>query len=123
MSHLTQQTARTFDLHGVRFTSFAGTAAGAHELAAWRADFPAQTPGQPHTMSAEEVLLVLSGELHLEVGDDAFTVGAGEAALVPAGAALRVSTGAHAASAWVTTRLGMRATMAAGDELAPPWAQ
>ncbi|GEE00887.1 hypothetical protein nbrc107696_13330 [Gordonia spumicola] len=125
MPHLTARSARTFDVHGVRFTSFASSASGSHDLAAWRADFPPHTIGRSHTMSRDEILHVLLGPLEIAVDDDEFTAVDGDAVLVPAGSAFRVSnTADHAAQAWVTTTVGMTATMLdAGETLAPPWAQ
>jgi len=123
MPHLTSTTARTFDVHGVRFTSYASSASGAREVCAWRADFPAHTPGHHHRPSHEEVLLVLSGSLEVEVDDERFTAVPGDAVIVPAGARFRVSTGGEPAQAWVTTSVGMRATVeSSGEVLTPPWA-
>lgn len=125
MNHLVAHRARTFQIHGVDFHSFAASHTGSRSLAAWRADFAPRTPGQPHSMSEEEVLYVLEGRLDVEVDDDAFTACAGDAVLVPAGATFRVSNNEDStARAWVTTVPGMRATMAEGGEvLSPPWAQ
>jgi len=124
MPHLTTTSARTFHLHGVTFTSFSASASGAAQLGAWRADFAPRTAGQPHRMSCEEVLLVLSGSLDIEIDDERFTAQTGDAVLVPVGARFRAgNSGADPARAWVTTRLGMRATMDdSGETLTPPWA-
>lgn len=125
MSHLPRQDATTFQVHDVTFRSFARSGSGAHRLGAWEAEFAPDTPGRPHRMTEEEVLLVLEGTLDVEVADETFTVPAGDAVLVPAGALFRVSnTAPSPARAWVTTSLGMSATMEAdGQQLSPPWAQ
>ena len=125
MPHLTTTSARSFQLHGVTFTSFAASASGAAQLGAWRADFGPRTSGQPHRMSCEEVLFVLDGSLDIEIDDERFTAQPGDAVLVPAGARFRVSNhGAGPARAWVTTQLGMSATMdGSGETLTPPWAE
>ncbi|MDG3008980.1 cupin domain-containing protein [Rhodococcus sp. D2-41] len=125
MAHLTDEKARAFEMHGVTFTSFAAGATGARTLAAWRADFAPDTPGQAHTMAKEEVLYVLSGVLDIEIDDERFTAEAGDCAIVPAGAVLRVTNSTpEPAGAWVTSLIGMTASMqAGGDRIAPPWAQ
>lgn len=124
MTHITEQDTRSFDTHGVTFTSFVSSATGAASLGAWRADFAPQTPGLAHSMDEEEVLHVLSGRLDIEIDDDAFVVGQGETVFVPAGARFRVSNAtAASARAWVVTRLGMTATMEGGETLCPPWAR
>ena len=75
-------------------------------------------------MTEEEVLHVLEGELDNEIAEQAFTAGAGDAVLVPAGAQFRVSNSSDLpARAWVVTTLGMNAEMLSGEALSPPWAQ
>lgn len=125
MTHLTAGTARTFAMHGVTFTSFAAGASGATSLAAWRADFAPGTPGRTHTMDREEILYIVDGALAVEIDDERFTARPGDAVLVPAGAAFRISNdGDEKARAWVTTTLGMTARMdGSGDRITPPWAQ
>ncbi|MFT3886651.1 MAG: cupin domain-containing protein [Arachnia sp.] len=125
MPHLTDSDVRTFQLHGVTFSSYSSSATGATRIGAWRADFSPRTPGQAHTMSEEEVLYVLAGHLAVEVAEDSFVAEPGDAVLVPAGARFRVSNDTdQPAQAWVTTSIGMTAAMCAGgDRLAPPWAQ
>ena len=121
------------DMHGVRFNSYAAPSRGtAGELCAWRVDVPPGSDGVPHTVSQEEVILVLSGTLHITITDrpadpgdrtDATEGQAGDVFVVPAGATLRVGTpDSEAASAWVTTRAGLKATLADGSTVAPPWA-
>jgi quercetin dioxygenase-like cupin family protein len=124
-NHLSPVDARVFHLHGVTFSSFASTANGARSIAAWQAEFAPRTPGRPHTMTEEEVLHVLTGALEMQVDDDRFTAVSGDAVLVPAGAVLTVGNAAdEVARAWVTSVVGMKATMLEdGAQLAPPWAQ
>ena len=123
--HLSPAHARVLHLHGVTFSSFASTASGARTIAAWQAEFAPQTPGRPHTMTEEEVLRVLTGALDVEVDGDRFTAAPGDAVLVPAGSVLTVGNSTdEVAHAWVTSVVGMKATMLEGGApLAPPWAQ
>lgn len=125
MPLLSSTTAREFNVHGVVFESFACTASGAAQLGAWCAAFAPRTFGRPHRMSAEEVLLVLDGRLSIDIDGDRFDAAAGDAVLVPAGSVFTVDneTG-RPARAWVTTSLGMTATMESdGTRFTPPWAQ
>lgn len=125
MLHLTPDTNTPIDLHGVTFTPFARSSSGATSLAAWTADFAPHAEGQAHTMSEEEIFYVTAGELEVEVGPDCATVRAGEAVVVPSDTPFRVTNSVDApARAWVTTTIGMTATMLDdGSHLAPPWAQ
>lgn len=109
-------------LHGATFHSFAAPASGSRELCAWRLEVAAGTPGQAHHVSQEEVLLLLSGRLTVTVDDVPGTLSSGEAVLVPAGSSVRVDNDfAEPATAWVTTRVGLRATLADGSTISPPW--
>jgi quercetin dioxygenase-like cupin family protein len=53
------------ELHGSVFASYAAPASGSRELCAWRLEVPAGAAGVAHTVSREEVLLVLSGSLRV----------------------------------------------------------
>ncbi|WP_088319624.1 cupin domain-containing protein [Kineosporia sp. R_H_3] len=113
----------TFEIHGSTFVSYARTGRGSSQLCAWRLEVPPGTTGVPHRPDREEVLLVLSGELHATVDGTPATLGPGEVLLVPAGALLSVDAGPDGATAWVTTTPGLSAVTADGTRLRPPWAQ
>lgn len=117
-----EQDAVQHQLHGATFHSFVAPASGSSELCAWRLDVAAGTTGMPHRVSREEVLLVLAGELTATIDDAGTVVRAGEVAFVPAGARFSVDNVSGApATAWVTTTVGLEATMADGSTISPPW--
>jgi quercetin dioxygenase-like cupin family protein len=118
------------DLHGARFTSYAAPSRGSQELCAWRLDVPPGTPGQPHTVTREEVVFVLSGTLHVSLSPGPAGIDAaqaepsrpGDAVVIPRGSTLRVANlGTEPASAWVTTSAGLEAVLPDGTRLTPPW--
>lgn len=114
--------ANEFEVHGSRFSSFLCTARGASSLCAWRLDVGAGVVGVAHRPDHEEVILVLSGELDVTLDGTRETVGSGAVVHVPAGSELQVDGGPEGATAWVTTTLGLTATI--GEEtMTPPWAQ
>ena len=125
MPHLTSESAHSYQLQGITFHSFVASQVGARQLAAWKADFPPNTPGAAHTMTEEEILHVLTGILDVEVDDERFVAHAGDAILVPAGTRFRISNSTPEPSqAWVTTSLGMTAIMHGSEQqVVPPWAQ
>lgn len=110
-------------LHGATFHSYAAPVSGSKELCAWRLEIAAGTAGQPHRVSQEEVLVMLSGRLTVTLEDASpAPLGVGDAVLVPAGALLRVDNdSAGPATAWVTTRVGLSATLPDGSTISPPW--
>ncbi|MET8474540.1 cupin domain-containing protein [Streptomyces sp. NPDC006422] len=112
------------ELHGARFVSYASSATGSKELAAWRSEIPAGMKGPAHTISREEVLHVLGGTLVLSLDGTPHTLTAGDTAIAHAGTTLGVENPTdEPASMWVTAPIGLEAELADGTRIAPPWAR
>ena len=110
------------EMHGTRFTSYAAPARGSQELCAWRIDVPPGSTGVAHTITREEIVFVLSGAMELTLDEAARTVPAGDVAVLPAGATVRVdNVSDEPVSAWVTTSVGLEAQLADGSRIVPPW--
>jgi mannose-6-phosphate isomerase-like protein (cupin superfamily) len=123
MPFVTANEAVVHDMHGVRFVSYAAPAFGSKELCAWRGEVPGGSGGQAHTVSCEEVFLVLSGSLRLTIDGDARLLNEGDVAIAPAGSTLVVANPTkEPAGMWVTTSIGLTATMPDGARISPPWA-
>ncbi len=123
MPFIRSSEALVHEIHGVRFTSYVRPATGSRDLAAWRGEIPAGTVGPAHVISHEEAFYVLSGRLRFTIDGDVAELGAGDAAVAPAGAALAVAnTTDEPAHMWVTTRVGLSAELADGSIITPPWA-
>ncbi|MFG1927943.1 cupin domain-containing protein [Cryptosporangium sp. NPDC048952] len=115
--------AEQYEVHGSRFTSYVRPATGSAQLCAWRLDVPAGTTGVPHRPSREEVLAVLAGSARVTLDGSQFAAAAGDVILVPAGAEFQVDVvGDEPLRAWVTTTVGLTATLADGTTMTPPWA-
>jgi uncharacterized RmlC-like cupin family protein len=119
------------DTHGSRFASYAAPSRGSKELCAWRLEVPAGSHGTAHSVSREEILLILTGTMHVTLGDGSAAIAdtagepsrAGDVIVVPPGSSLRIdNAGDEPASAWVTTSAGLEATLPDGSTLVPPWA-
>jgi quercetin dioxygenase-like cupin family protein len=109
-------------LHGSTFHSYAAPATGSRELCAWRLEVPPGTVGAPHRVSREEVFLILGGRLTVTLDGVTGDLTPGDVLLVPAGAELRADNLSDGVvTAWVTTSVGLRATMADGSAISPPW--
>jgi quercetin dioxygenase-like cupin family protein len=109
-------------LHGSTFHSYAAPATGSRELCAWRLEVPPGTVGAPHRVSREEVFLILGGRLTVTLDGVTGDLTPGDVLLVPAGAELRADNLSDGVvTAWVTTSVGLRATMADGSAVSPPW--
>jgi len=115
--------AVTHNIHGVGFVAYANPATGANEVCAWRGEVPAGTPGVAHTVNREEIIHVMTGNLRFHINGDVADLDAGDVAIVPAGAELRLDNlSATSASVWTATTVGLQATLADGSTLTPPWA-
>jgi quercetin dioxygenase-like cupin family protein len=114
--------AVAYELHGARFTSYAAPARGSAQLCAWHLEIPAGGGGAPHRVNREEVLRVLTGRLVLTIDGRLETLAPGDVAVVPAGSDRDVANPSpEAAPAWVTSTVGLEATMADGTLISPPW--
>ncbi|WP_067507248.1 cupin domain-containing protein [Actinoplanes sp. TFC3] len=109
-------------MHGSEFHSYVSPSSGSRELCAWRLEVAPGTRGVPHRVSKEEILLLLEGELTATVDGVATTARAGDVVLVPAGSAFGIdNTSPSTATAWVTTSVGLQATLDSGEVISPPW--
>jgi quercetin dioxygenase-like cupin family protein len=123
MPFIAANEAVVHDMHGVRFVSYAASALGSKELCAWRGEVPAGSGGQVHTISREEVFLVLSGSLEFTIDGGSRLLGVGDVAIAPAGSTLGVANPTEEpARMWVTTSVGLTATLPDGSQISPPWA-
>ncbi|MFF6782196.1 cupin domain-containing protein [Streptomyces sp. NPDC012510] len=111
------------EIHGARFVSYATPLTGSTELAAWRGEIPAGTKAPAHTVSKEEILHLLVGELLVTLDGRTDRVTAGDTLIINAGATLAVENPtSETAVTWVTTSLGLEAELADGTWIVPPWA-
>ncbi|NUS74636.1 MAG: cupin domain-containing protein [Streptomyces sp.] len=115
--------AVTHEIHGARFVSYATPLTGSKELCAWRGEIPAGTKAPAHTVNREEILHLLAGELLITLDGDTHRLTPGDTVIVNPGATLSVQNPTDdTAVTWVTTSIGLSATMADGSVITPPWA-
>ncbi|MGO4203228.1 cupin domain-containing protein [Rhodococcus sp. TAF43] len=95
---------------------------GSRQLCAWRTDLAPGSDGAPHTVSHEEVFLVLHGSPTVTLDGRRTPLAAGDVVLVPEAATVQLDNhGDGTASLWVTTSVGLTATTADGGIITPPW--
>lgn len=110
------------EMHGTRFVSYAASALGSTELCAWRGEIPAGTETPAHTISREEVFLMLTGSLRLTLDGERHHLSPGDVAIAPAGSALAFDNlGDEPATVWVTTSRGLQGVFPDGSRVSPPW--
>lgn len=115
--------AVTHEIHGARFVSYATPLTGSKELCAWRGEIPAGTKAPSHTVNREEIFHLLDGELLITLDDDTHRIAAGDTLIINPGATLSVENPTdRTAISWVTTSIGLKATLTDGTVITPPWA-
>ncbi|MFE4499830.1 cupin domain-containing protein [Rhodococcus sp. NPDC056743] len=113
----------THQLHGAQFHSYVAPSRGSRQLCAWRTELEPGAAGAPHTVSHEEVFLVLQGSPVVTLDGQRAQLSVGDVVLVPESATVQLDNpGNDAASLWVTTSVGLTAVMADGGTVTPPWA-
>ncbi|MET0287041.1 MAG: cupin domain-containing protein [Polyangiales bacterium] len=112
----------THELPNVRFTSLATPARGTRENSVWKVRFAAGASSAPHSLTREEIFVVLAGELDVRMEDAVQTARVGDVILVPAGVEFSVVTRGEA-ELLCCFPVGGQARLASGELISPPWAQ
>ena len=114
----------THTLGSTRFTSLATPSRGSRETAVWRVDIAPGTPAIPHSLTREEVFVVLDGEVAVEIDGVCESALAGDAIVVPAGVEFALSNdSARPLRLLCCLPVGGQGRIAGGDPFTPPWAQ
>jgi quercetin dioxygenase-like cupin family protein len=114
----------THVLGTTRFTSLATPSRGAAETAVWQVEIAPGTPPTPHSLTREEVFVVLAGTARATLDGVAAEALAGDAIVVPPDVAFSLANGGD-----VPLRLlcclpvGGQARTAEGGTFTPPWAE
>jgi quercetin dioxygenase-like cupin family protein len=124
MPVLTAPVAPTHELGGNLFTSLATPSRGATDTAVWRVEIPPGTPATPHSLTREEVFVVLEGTASVRIAGQAGVAGAGDAIVVPAGIEFELANGSDALLRLLCCLpVGGQARLADGSTFTPPWAE
>jgi quercetin dioxygenase-like cupin family protein len=121
MPVITASDAPTFDAGGATITGLASPSRGSTDAAAWRVRFAPDHPSPSHSVSREEIFIVVHGALTARFDDRDETAEAGGALIVPAGEEFSLVAEGGPAEAICIMRVGGQAT-AGGATFTPPWA-
>lgn len=114
----------THDLAGTRFTSLATPSRGSTETSVWQVEIDAGVPATPHSLTREEVFVVLSGVASVRLDDEASVAHPGDAVVVPAGVAVELSNqGDGTLRLLCCLPVGGQARLDDGTSFTPPWAE
>lgn len=116
--------APTHVLHGARFTSLATPSRGSTDTSVWRVEIEPGTPATPHTLTREEVFVVLDGTAAVRIDGAAGVAGAGDAIVVPAGVPFELANGgASVLRLLCCLPVGGQASLDGQAPFTPPWAR
>ena len=122
MPVVTANDAPTFDAGSATITGLASPSRGSTDTAAWRVRFAPDQPSPPHSVSREEIFVVVDGALTVRFNDRNETAEAGGALIVPAGEEIALVAEGGPAEAVCIMAVGGQAT-ADGATFTPPWAE
>ena len=115
--------APTHDLGPTKFTALVSPTRGSAETSVWMVDIDPGTPATPHSLTREEVFVVLEGTASVILGGDPGTAMAGDAFVVPPDTRFELANDS-------TERLRLLCCLPVGGQartdeatFTPPWAQ
>jgi mannose-6-phosphate isomerase-like protein (cupin superfamily) len=114
----------THELGATRFTSIATPSCGATDTAVWQVEIAPGTPPTPHSMTREEVFVVLEGTASVRLDDVQASASAPDAIVVPAGVGFELwNEGPAVLRLLCCMPVGGQARLEDGTVFTPPWAQ
>jgi mannose-6-phosphate isomerase-like protein (cupin superfamily) len=124
MPVITSPAAPTHDLGHSRFTSLATPARGSSDTSVWLVEISPGTEPTPHSVTREEIFVVLEGAAALRIGTRLEQAASGDAIVVPAGVQFELSNaGRETLRMLCCLPVGGQATTADGMTFTPPWAE
>jgi quercetin dioxygenase-like cupin family protein len=126
MRVITETTERTIETPTAVMAGLAAPSQGTAELSTWRVRMTSGSNSPVHIIDREQVWMPLRGAFEFTVDGETAVVGAGEALAVPSGATRQfrvVDAGTSEAEAIVCMAAGGQATVTGSDARQPlPWA-
>src|SRR5579885_396420 len=114
----------THELGGARFTSLATPTRGSTETAVWKVEIVPGTPATPHSLTREEVFVVLEGRACVRIDGEDGQAGAGDAIVVPAGVPFELANGGETPLHLVCCLpVGGQGRLDDGTQFTPPWVE
>jgi mannose-6-phosphate isomerase-like protein (cupin superfamily) len=124
MAVITAPTDATHDIGTARFTSLATPTRGSRETSVWRVEIAPRTPATPHSLTREEVFVVLDGEAAVDIDGMRACARPGDAIVVPAEVEFALANEGEAPLRLLCCMpVGGQGRMHGGEPFTPPWAQ
>ena len=122
MTVITAPSAPTHDLGDTRFTSLATPSRGSSDNAVWVVELDPGVAAPPHSLTREEIFVVLEGRAEVTQAGRVSTAGPTDAIVVPAGEDFGLrNVGTVPLRMLCCLPAGGQARLADGSLLTPPW--
>jgi mannose-6-phosphate isomerase-like protein (cupin superfamily) len=116
--------APTHDLGHARFTSLATPSRGSTDTSVWTVEILPDTPATPHSLTREEVFVVLEGTAAVRIAGVADQAKAGDSIVVPADVEFELANAGSGPLRLVCCLpVGGQGRLADGTTFTPPWAE
>ncbi|MDX6265562.1 MAG: hypothetical protein QOD70_302 [Frankiales bacterium] len=124
MPVLTAPPAPTHELGATRFTSLATPSRGSQDTSVWSVEIAPDTPATPHSLTREEIFVVLAGKAAVQIGQASHTAAVGDAIVVPPDVEFALANdGDEPLRLLCCLPVGGQARMVGGEPFTPPWAE
>jgi mannose-6-phosphate isomerase-like protein (cupin superfamily) len=117
--------AASHQLHGAEFTPLASPSLGSAETSVWRLSLTPDVPPAEHSVTREEIFVILRGHGTAILDGQAHSLAAGDTLVLPPRVRFTLQArGPEPLEAIVCLPVGGQAMMSAGgDPFTPPWAR
>jgi mannose-6-phosphate isomerase-like protein (cupin superfamily) len=121
---ITAPRSPTHAIGTTHFTALVAPSTGSTQTSVWTIEIEPRTPlGEQHTVTREEVFVVLTGEASVHLGDDVVAARPGDAIIVPADVPFALGNdGEQSVRLVCCLPVGGQARLADGTTFVPPWA-
>lgn len=114
----------THDIGNARFTSLATPSRGSAETSVWMVEIDPATPSTPHSLTREEVFVVVEGSAGVSIGGVCDDASVGDAIVVPVDTEFElINAGDGPLLLLCCMPVGGQATTSDGTTFTPPWAR
>ena len=123
MPVLTAPESPTHRVGDTAFTSLATPTRGTSRTSVWLLELPAGARPTTHSITEEEIFVVLEGTADVELDGDASTATTGDVIVVPPGVPFALGNAGPAGCRLVCCQpVGAQAQLPDGEPFTPPWA-
>lgn len=123
MPIITSPPEATHDLGGTRFTSLATPTTGTAQTSVWIVEIEPGTPAAPHSLTHEEVFVVLEGTAVVALAGRTGIAEPGDAIVVPPDTTFEVSNGGVSSLRMICCLPVGGQAVVGTERFTPPWAQ